>query len=740
MNSLIVRRVVALRYPVTCVSVVHQLRSGERPCTYKVEVDSGGLRVAMVPDMIKDTPAINPALRIPQGTTNPIPFDQLTPETVFRALLKNSIVLTASIEELSTESVRENITLPQLIEAIQVPIAALDFSVNLLRILTYNNTSQYPMDALVDISDSVDRISRKRLTPLLYQLIERFRERQDLSDDEKLLLRLYSQLCERTGCNLENPKKRQIAREDYLAICDHRATFLENCLGIERLTISVTEEEVIKTLPEALLRENVDAKGLKLPPYPYIYEAFIRTCPKRSLRHRFWYAFNNVGSADPKKSNSSILDEIRDYRQNMAKTCGYPNYVEMTIGDKMVGSVEAAREMLQMLIKEIRPRYEKDLKTLEEFRKELHPDDTGPIELWDIKYLKSMAVQSKVGKIELSRYLTLKRVLNGLFEWLRETFNVSIKELECKSTLGQSTSLYQVFDEDLKKVVGHFYFQPFATEKLHVYGPQVFEVTSRCQITGTSPLSYFMLNKRAPAILGGEIVLNYDEFISIAYGIGKVLSSVLNQRPYHDLSRSERLGPDRSYWFPSMLASFAKNDYRLMEKCTLDRTKKAPLSLERFEILRKSTISLNSIAIVEALFFSALDLALHINNEYWRDVMTVIWEEYMAPFEVPKDYNYPLSFRELVSEQFAASYFCRIWSQMIADDCYMKFKTDEQKGKSLQEVGRQFKESVLYVSAPLNGAEVYRRFMGRDPAIDAFLELNGLVLDSNNQMASLSQS
>ena len=48
--------------------------------------------------------------------------------------------------------------------------------------------------------------------------------------------------------------------------------------------------------------------------------------------------------------------------------------------------------------------------------------------------------------------------------------------------------------------------------------------------------------------------------------------------------------------------------------------------------------------------------------------MSVVWNEYMAPFEVPKDYNYPLSFRELVSEQLAASYFCRVWSQVRFDN------------------------------------------------------------------------
>lgn len=79
------------------------------------------------------------------------------------------------------------------------------------------------------------------------------------------------------------------------------------------------------------------------------------------------------------------------------------------------------------------------------------------------------------------------------------------------------------------------------------------------------------------------------------------------------------------------------------------------------------TIAFRSTSLTEQLFLSALDLALHVNDEYWKDVMEVVWKKYMDPLSLPRAYNYPMSLVDLASKDTAAGIFTNIWSQVGND-------------------------------------------------------------------------
>lgn len=55
------------------------------------------------------------------------------------------------------------------------------------------------------------------------------------------------------------------------------------------------------------------------------------------------------------------------------------------------------------------------------------------------------------------------------------------------------------------------------------------------------------------------------------------------------------------------------------------------------------------------------------------DIMKNLWPVYHAPLQLDKRDSHVCTMVDIFSGDFAAAYYCKLWSQMLAADAYQQF-------------------------------------------------------------------
>jgi peptidyl-dipeptidase Dcp len=80
-------------------------------------------------------------------------------------------------------------------------------------------------------------------------------------------------------------------------------------------------------------------------------------------------------------------------------------------------------------------------------------------------------------------------------------------------------------------------------------------------------------------------------------------------------------------------------------------------------------------------------------------------------------------FSHIFSGGYAAGYYSYKWAEVLDADAFAQFK---KNGIFDAETAKSFRENVLTRGGTENPADLYRRFRGGDPTIDALLERDGI--------------
>lgn len=72
------------------------------------------------------------------------------------------------------------------------------------------------------------------------------------------------------------------------------------------------------------------------------------------------------------------------------------------------------------------------------------------------------------------------------------------------------------------------------------------------------------------------------------------------------------------------------------------------------------------------IYFSNLDLQLHLHNESFIKIMENLWPQHLLFRLAPMDYH-PCGFEDVISGPWGSSFYSDIWSQMLAADVFSAF-------------------------------------------------------------------
>ena len=121
------------------------------------------------------------------------------------------------------------------------------------------------------------------------------------------------------------------------------------------------------------------------------------------------------------------------------------------------------------------------------------------------------------------------------------------------------------------------------------------------------------------------------------------------------------------------------------------------------------------------MFFARYDLALH-SPGFDGDTTSAVRELYpITGFPFPEGTHFQSGFGHLFG--YDAGYYGYLWSRVFGDDMFTIF---EEHGVFDRETGRRYRSSILERGGSVDGDDLVRGFLGREPKMDAFLREIGL--------------
>ena len=439
------------------------------------------------------------------------------------------------------------------------------------------------------------------------------------------------------------------------------------------------------------------------------YQETMKQCADREVRERLCRARSTRAP-----ENAERIAETLRLRRESAAILGFANYADLSLATKCAPSVAAVEKMVDDL----------DAATASPAAREreelagMQPAENGEVQPWDVAYLAERLREKKYSysEEELKRHFEFADVLKGLFRMVDFLFGVQVEELtgdDKPSTWHEDVRFFAVRDGG--RDVAHFYLDPYVRTGLKNGGAWMNEFGNLIGRLGRKPLALMVLNLKAPDE-NGKTFMPMREVETLFHEFGHALQCMLTR-----VSEEDAAGISLVEWDAVEVAS------QFMENWCLDDRTGIKLPAELKEKVKASKNFRAATACRRQLALAKTDLALHVADEVAdaNEVKRATFVHFDMPF-VPEDL-FLCGFTHIFSGGYAAGYYGYKWSEVMSADCYGAFEEagleDDAKMKDL---GSKYRDTVLALGGSVNALDVFRKFRGRDPGIDALLRQQGL--------------
>ena len=453
------------------------------------------------------------------------------------------------------------------------------------------------------------------------------------------------------------------------------------------------------------------------------YPEAMKHCPDRSVRERLFRA-RAVRAA----SNEKRILEILKLRLEKARLLGFRRYADYSIAEKSAPSPEAVRAMIDELDKATEKFASMEEKELIDFAKSFPAFKSGVMP-WDRAYLAERLREKKYAysEEEFKKYCDLETVLFGMFKISNFLFGIEVREKKGRdkpSVWHKDVRFFEVLEpseKGTKKVIAHFYFDPFVRSSLKRGGAWMNDFRTRRVRGGEiiTPLAVICTNFSVPG-KDGIARLTMVDIETLFHEFGHALQCMLSR-----IDEEGASGLGLVEWDAVEVAS------QFMENWCLDKRTHIKIPAQLKEKVSAAKNFRSASACRRQLAFSAIDLELHCIEDGAKALNPdKVKRECFRRFSVPfvKEDKFLSSFSHIFAGGYAAGYYGYKWAEVMSADCFGAFEeaplNDDAKVKS---VGARYRETVLGLGGSMSALDVFKSFRGRGPEIDALLRQTGLV-------------
>ena len=494
------------------------------------------------------------------------------------------------------------------------------------------------------------------------------------------------------------------------------------------LTTPVEVEGLPAQLKAMMAGENDPEKGpWKATIEDAVYAPFMKHSRNRPVREALFRARATRASAGD-LDNTPLIDRILSLRKELAALLGFKNYADLSLASKCAPSVAAVYAMIDELAAASRPVAAKEDAALTAFA--AANGFVGRLEPWDKAYWSERQREKmySYSEEELSKYFDLPLVQDGLFKLAERLFGVTVEPMDRDVPVWhKDVKVFRVRNAEGGEIA-HFYFDPYSRPETKSGGAWMNELRAReLRPDGTlrKPLALICCNQALPDAKG-RALMRFTEVETLFHEFGHALQQMLTR-----VDDVDAAGINLVDWDAVEVASqFMENwcyDAKTVKAFARHADTHEPIPDALLERVRAAKNYRAANASLRQLSFAKLDMALHVDapadpNAFKEQVFA----SYTPGSSVPED-RFLNAFTHIFAGGYAAGYYGYKWSEVMSADVFGAF---EEAGlgdeAAVRRVGRAYRETVLALGGGVDPMEVFRRFRGRAPSVEALLRQTGL--------------
>lgn len=611
--------------------------------------------------------------------------------------------------------------------------------------LTHSETNDQLQQIEVELSPKLSDYSATiRLNEGLFQRIKAVYEQRDKlklnKEQQKLLDDIYESFAN-NGANL-SPEDKQTYRELSARLSQLTLTYGQNVLkATNAWTMLITREADLAGLNDdtkAMLRANAEKRNMEgwlLDLKPTTYIPVMEDLDNRDIRRELYTAYNSrcIGG---EFDNTQIIIDIVNTRLALAQLFGKPTYAEKSLHKTMAETPEQVYKLLDQLRDNYTPAAKAEVEELQQFAAANGLYAT--LQPWDWSYYsKKLKIEKySVSDDDIRPYFELEAVKQGVFGLAKRLYGLTFKENKNIQVYNPEVTAYEVFDEKGKFLAVYYAdFHPRDGKRggawMNDFRGQWMDGKKDHRPHIVNVMNFTRPTADKPALF------TYDEVETFLHEFGHALHGMLTRCQYSALS-----GTNVPRDFVELPSQF--NENFLGEKEFLDTFAKhyqtgEAMPQELIDKIKRAQNYHAAYACLRQLSFGYLDMAWHTLTAPFVVPADLTTEEAVIKFgnaamepvqilPVVPGTQMETAFTHIFSGGYAAGYYSYKWSELLDADAFAVFKAAQQKNGSIfdKKAAALFRKHILERGGTEPAADLYRKFRGGEPTINALLERDGI--------------
>ena len=566
-----------------------------------------------------------------------------------------------------------------------------------------------------------------RLNPRLFERVRRVHlHHRRLTPEEKMLLNNCYDGFVRSGALLDEAGKarlRQLTEEASMLSLQ----FSQNLLKENKsFTLDITDESLLDGLPEtareaaAMTAKEQDKQGWVFTLDMPSYSPFMTYSTQRELRRQMYMARNTVCTHDNTENNLEICKRLVNLRREIAQLLGYKTYADYVLKRRMASNTRGVYRLLNDLIDAYKPAAVKEREELKRFA---HTKDMEP---WDVSFY-THKLQMKKYNIDaemLRPYFELSQVIKGVFGLANRLYGITFKENKDIPVYHPDVKAYEVFDKD-----GSFlavFYADFHPRKGKQGGAWMTEFQGQCidrKGENVRPHVSVVMNLTKPTE-EKPALLTLSEVETFLHEFGHSLHGMFAN------TRFESLSGTNVWWdFVELPSQFMENyavEKEFLRTFAFHYKTGEPLPDELIRRILRSRNFMAATACMRQVSFGLLDMAYYTQRDAFGDDIIAFekqaWKKAILGRQLP-DTCMTVQFSHIMAGGYAAGYYSYKWAEVLDADAFAVFK---RHGIFDRATAQRFRDEILSKGGTEHPMELYKRFKGGEPTIDALLKRNGI--------------